>query len=66
MPMFELARHCRTWSEFETILRQADSPTNEGADQNGLRHPGPASKRLAQILAVASRDGRPVASACMI
>ncbi len=26
MPMFELARHCRTWGEFETILRQADSP----------------------------------------
>ena len=22
MPMFELARHCRTWGEFETILRQ--------------------------------------------
>jgi hypothetical protein len=65
MPMFELARHCRTWSEFETILRQADSPDQMKVLTKMASGTPAASKRLAQILAVASRDGRPVASACI-
>jgi len=65
MPMFELARHCRTWSEFETILRQADSPDQMKVLTKMASGTPAASKRLAQILAVASREGRPVASACI-
>jgi len=26
LPLFELAKRCRTWGEFHTILLQADSP----------------------------------------
>jgi hypothetical protein len=65
MPMFELARHCRTWGEFETILRQADSPDQLKVLTKMASGTPAASKRLAQVLAVAARNGRPAASACI-
>jgi hypothetical protein len=65
MPMFELARHCRTWGEFETILRQADSPDQMKVLTKMASVTPAASKRLAQVLAVAAHDGRPAASACI-
>ncbi|MGA2138426.1 MAG: hypothetical protein ABSH14_06145 [Verrucomicrobiia bacterium] len=65
MPMFELARHCRTWGEFETILRQADSPDQLKVLTKMASLTPAASKRFGQILAVAAREGRPAASACI-
>jgi hypothetical protein len=65
MPMFELARHCRTWGEFETILRQADSPDQLKVLTKMASLTPTASKRLGQVLAVAAREGRPTASACV-
>ncbi|HVM61230.1 MAG TPA: hypothetical protein VMV72_10220 [Verrucomicrobiae bacterium] len=65
MPMFELARRCRTWGEFETILRQADSPDQLAVlTKMASMTPG-APKQLAQVLAVAGADGRAAASACI-
>jgi hypothetical protein len=62
MPIFELARHCRTWGEFETILRQANSPDQlKVLTKMASMSPG-ASKELGQVLAVASADGRTAAS----
>ena len=65
MPMFELARHCRTWGEFETILRQADSADQMRVLTKMASGTPAGSKHLAQVLAVATRDGRPAASACI-
>jgi hypothetical protein len=65
MPMFELARHCRTWCEFETILRQADSPDQLKVLTKMASLTPAASKRLGQVLALAAREGRPNASACI-
>ncbi len=65
MPMFELARHCRTWGEFETILRQADSADQVKVLTKMASGAPAASKRLAQVLAVAARNGRQTASACI-
>jgi hypothetical protein len=65
MPMFELARHCRTWGEFETILRQADSPDQLAVLTKMASMTPDAPKELAQVLAVAGADGRATASACI-
>jgi hypothetical protein len=65
MPMFELARHCRTWGEFETILRQADSPDQLAVLTKMTSMTPDAPKELAQILAVAGVEGRAAASACI-
>ncbi|MGD0650371.1 MAG: hypothetical protein ABSA97_04400 [Verrucomicrobiia bacterium] len=65
MPMFELAKRCRTWGEFQTILQQADS-----ADQMKVltkmasATPG-AAKSLSQVLTITAREGRVTASACL-
>jgi hypothetical protein len=65
MPIFELAKHCRTWGEFETILRQADSPDQLAVlTKMASLSPG-APKELAQILAVPGTGGRAMASACI-
>lgn len=55
MPIFELAKHCRTWEEFQTILRQADSP-----DQVRVlaRITSDGAQKLAAVLAVAGNDSR--------
>jgi hypothetical protein len=65
MPMLELAKHCRTWGEFETILRQADSPDQMKVLTKMASLTPASSKRLAQILTVADREGRPTAAACI-
>ncbi|HTS16416.1 MAG TPA: hypothetical protein VMP11_02475 [Verrucomicrobiae bacterium] len=65
MPMFELARRCRTWGEFETILRQADSPDQLAVLTKMASLTPDAPKELAQVLAVAGADGRAAASACI-
>lgn len=65
MPMFELARHCRTWAEFETILQQADS-TDQLKVLTRMASTSPATaKFLGQVLAVAAQDGRPTVSICL-
>lgn len=65
MPMFELAKRCRTWGEFETILRQAGSP-DQMKVLTKMASLTPASpKRLAQVLAIAAGEGRQAASACI-
>ena len=65
MPMFELARRCRTWAEFETILRQADSPDQIKVLTKIASNTPVSPKRLGQVLAVAAHDGRPAAMACI-
>jgi hypothetical protein len=65
MPVFELARHCRTWGEFETILRQADSPDQLKVLIRMASMSPDASRELAQVLAMASTDGRSTASICI-
>jgi hypothetical protein len=65
MPMFELARHSRTWGEFETILRQADSPDQLAVLTKMASMTPDAPKELAQVLAMAAADGRVTASACI-
>ncbi len=64
MPMFELARRCRTWGEFQTLLVQASS-----ADQmkvlTKMVSPASAAERFSQVLAVASREGPETAAACI-
>ncbi len=65
MPMFELAKRCRTWGEFQTILLQADSPDQlKVLTKMALASPG-AADQLSVVLAVAGREGRPAASACL-
>jgi hypothetical protein len=65
MPMFELAKRCRTWGEFETILQQADSP-DQLAVLTKMASTSPATaKRLSQVLSIAVYDGRPTVSACL-
>lgn len=55
MPMFELAKHCRTWEEFQTILRQADSP-----DQAKVlaKMTTDGAQKLSTVLAVAGLESR--------
>jgi hypothetical protein len=65
MPILELAKHCRTWGEFETILQQADSPDQLKVLTKMASVSPAASKRLGQVLAVATGDGRPTASLCI-
>jgi len=65
MPLFELARQCRTWGEFETILRHADSPDQLKVLTKMASMTPSASKRLAQVLAVAGGEGRATASVCI-
>lgn len=65
MPMFELAKHCRTWGEFETILRQADSPDQLKVLTKMASMTPAASKRLSQVLAASAGGGRPTTSLCI-
>ena len=65
MPLFELAKRCRTWGEFEVILRQADS-TDQLKVLTKMASASPATaKRLGQVLSVAGQEGRPAVSACV-
>jgi len=65
MPLFELARQCRTWGEYETILRHADSPDQLKVLTKMASMTPAASKRLAQVLAVAGGESRTTADACI-
>ena len=65
MPMFELAKRCRTWGEFETILQQADS-TDQLLVLTKMASASPATaKHLGQVLSLAAYDGRPMVSSCL-
>src|SRR2546429_433846 len=61
MPLIELAKRCRTWSEFQSILSQADSPEQIKLLTKMVAGSPAAAKRLGQVLALASRDGRAMA-----
>ena len=50
MPLFELSRRCRTWSEFAMILRQADSPDQIKVLTKMVSASPGAAKRLSQVL----------------
>ncbi|MCG3149734.1 MAG: hypothetical protein PCFJNLEI_03199 [Verrucomicrobiae bacterium] len=58
MPVFELAKQCRTWDEFQTILRQADSPDQLKVLTKMATGSPAAAQRLSAVLAVAASDGR--------
>jgi hypothetical protein len=65
MPILELARQCRTWTEFHIILLQADS-----ADQvkvlTRMAATGPVAARdLARVLTLATRAAQPTPSQCL-
>jgi hypothetical protein len=65
MPLLELAKHCRTWGEFQTILLQADSPDQLKVLTKMASTTPASAKRLSVVLAVADIDGKPVAAACL-
>jgi hypothetical protein len=65
MPLFELAKRCRTWGEFQTILQQADSPDQLKVLTRMISLTPASSKRLSQVLAMAGRDGRASTAACI-
>jgi hypothetical protein len=65
MPVFELAKKCRTWAEFTAILRQADSPEQIKLLTKIISTPPATSRRIAQILVIASTAGRPAVAACV-
>ena len=65
MPLFELAKRCRTWGEFETILWEADS-TDQLKVVTKMASVSPATaRRLSQVLSVAAHEGRRTVSACL-
>jgi len=59
MPLLELARRCRTWSEWQTIVAQADSPDQVRVLTKVAGTSASTPKRLSQVLVVAASDGRP-------
>jgi tetratricopeptide (TPR) repeat protein len=65
MPMFELAKRCRTWGEFQVILQQADSPDQMKVLTKMASASPDAAKRLSQVLAVAARGERATALQCL-
>jgi len=65
MPMFELARRCRAWSEFQAILPHADSPDQVRVLTKIASLSSGAPKRLAQVLVVAARKGPATVSRCL-
>lgn len=65
MPLFELAKRCRTWGEFQTILFQADSPDQLKVLTKMVSASPATSKRFSQILTVAAREGRATTAACI-
>jgi len=65
MPMFELAKRCRTWGEFQTILLQADSPDQLKVLTKMASATPAGAERLSVVLAVADIDGKPTVAACL-
>lgn len=65
MPILELSRKCRTWGEFQTILRQADSADQIKVLTKMISVSPEAPRRLSQVLAVAAQEGKPAESACL-
>ncbi len=65
MPIFELAKRCRTWAEFQTILAQADSADQVKVLVKMTTASPAAARRLSQILALAGTDGVATTSACL-
>lgn len=65
MPVFELAKRCRTWAEFQTILAQADSSDQVKVLVKMASASPSAARRLSQILALAGSDGPATTSACL-
>ena len=65
MPLLELAKRCRTWGEFATLLRQADSPDQLRVLTKIVATSPSAARHLSQVLAVAARDSRATASTAL-
>jgi len=63
MPLFELAKRCRTWGEFQTILLQADSPDQLKVLTKMAATTPTSAKRLAVVLGIADIDGKPATAA---
>jgi hypothetical protein len=65
MPLFELARQCRTWTEFHILLLQADSAAQVKV-LTRMASTGPsAARQAARVLTIASRSGGPSPSKCL-
>ena len=65
MPMFELAKRCRTWGEFETILQQANSADQMKVLIKMASSTPDSARNLSQVLTVASQGSPATASACL-
>lgn len=65
MPVLELAKRCRTWGEFQTILLQADSSDQLKVLTKMAATTPNSPKRLGVVLALADIDGKPAASATL-
>jgi len=65
MPMFELAKRCRTWGDFQTILLHADSPDQLKVLTKMASATPASAERLSVVLAVADLEGKPSAGACL-
>jgi hypothetical protein len=65
MPVFELAKRCRTWGEFQTILRQANSADQVKVLTKMASSTPAAARQLGLVLTIASRDGQATTSACL-
>ena len=65
MPMLELAKSCRTWDEFQMILRQADSPDQMKVLTKMASSSPSGAQHLSAVLAVAASNSRATASACL-
>ncbi|MEI6084653.1 MAG: hypothetical protein WCS70_10165 [Verrucomicrobiota bacterium] len=65
MPLFELAKRCRTWGEFATILLQADSPDQLKVLTKMATTTPASAKRLAGVLTIADIDSKPATAAAI-
>jgi len=65
MPLLELAKRCRTWGEFQTILRQAGSADQVKVLVKIASASPSAAKGLSQVLVIALRDGPATSAACL-
>jgi len=65
MPVFELSRRCRTWTEFQTILQQANSPDQVKVLTKMVTDADTASRRLSEVLTIAAGEGSVTPSMCL-
>ncbi|MCX6907863.1 MAG: hypothetical protein NTY01_07465 [Verrucomicrobia bacterium] len=65
MPFWELSRQTRTWTEYKTLLRHADSVDQIKVLTRMAAHSPGNSKKLTQILSIAGKQGADEAKRCI-